>query len=38
MSKSNDNGRALEARLVEVMTQQNSKICLIGSTEVVPHV
>lgn len=32
MSKSNDNGRALEARLVEVMTQQNSKICLIGST------
>lgn len=32
MSKSNDNGRALEARLVEVITQQNSKIRLIGST------
>lgn len=32
MSKSNDNGRALEARLVEVITQQNSRIRLIGST------
>lgn len=32
MSKSNNNGRALEARLVEVITQQNSKISLIGST------
>jgi hypothetical protein len=32
MSKSNDNGRALEARLVEVIAQQNSNIRLIGST------
>lgn len=32
MSKSNDNGRALEARLVEVITLQNPKIQLIGST------
>lgn len=33
MSKSNDNGRALEARLVEVITQQNLNIHLIGSTK-----
>lgn len=33
MSKSNDNGRALEARLVEVITQQNLNIYLIGSTK-----
>ncbi|MDG9861847.1 HaeIII family restriction endonuclease [Acinetobacter ursingii] len=32
MSKSNDNGRALEARLVEVITLQNPEIQLIGST------
>lgn len=32
MSKSNDNGRALEARLVEVISKKNQQIKLIGST------
>lgn len=32
MSKSNNNGRALEAKLVDVLCQQNSNISLLGAT------
>ena len=33
MTRSNNNGRALEARLVDIICQQNSQIFLLGTTQ-----
>ncbi|EXB03364.1 hypothetical protein J514_4350, partial [Acinetobacter sp. 1396970] len=33
VTRSNNNGRALEARLVDIICQQNSQIVLLGTTQ-----